>query len=786
MEKISTRSGWWDWPSVILLFILLQTTAARLVATNWTPNLPLIELFTFLGTIVGLSLGFSHFPRKTARWISFFYMLVLIPLQWTLVIDQEASLEEQLASVAGRLFHSLGEFFARRPVEDPLFFIACMSIVYWLISASAAFQLTRHQNFLRIVTPSAIGILIIQNYDNIGTGRLWFLAFFVFIALFLLGRLNFLQDQKHWRQQRVFLSPENSVDLTSGMAIAAGLIIILSWTVPVSLTRIDSAKQAWTRLTKPWREFTKGMENAVSALESPSGRPGEFYGTELELGLGFPLSDTVMFQVEAPDLTREQKPPRYYWRGRVYDYFARNQWYTTGTTRQEFSPRNPGPPVTANAEASPARFAFSTGESHFSLLYGPQQLVWVSRGGSYLAAPADEYKDIFSWSASPNLLPGETYQVDSILNNPNIRQLREASTDYPQWVTDKYLQLPENFSPRIRELAAEITASAETPYDKAGAITRYLRDNIEYSATIPQPPRNTNLLEWILFDYKKGYCVYYATSEILMLRSLGIPARMAVGFTQGEAFTDRQRPAIEEGFAPNIFTVRKKNAHAWPEVYFPGIGWVEFEPTGNQLPLTRPVAPQDASNENFNPALNRPQLEDGQFASRDQSELDAGVTDPEAMTNLRFFYLISILIVLTGLALYLSQRYAIPTRLPGFLRTSLERSGAQAPVWLINWERWVTLSPVERAFESINFGLRFMRDPAPIHATPVERADKLSKILPHIQNPIKVLLDEHQTSLYTSGVADVAQAQRAARQIRTQTIISRLRHIWDGTYSTNT
>jgi len=103
-----------------------------------------------------------------------------------------------------------------------------------------------------------------------------------------------------------------------------------------------------------------------------------------------------------------------------------------------------------------------------------------------------------------------------------------------------------------------------------------------------------------------------------------------------------------------------------------------------------------------------------------------------------------------------------------------------------NWERWVSISPIEQAFESINFGLRILKEPAPVHATPVERADKLSGILPHLQNPIKVLLDEHQTSLYTSRVADVTQARRAAFQIRIQVIVSIVRHFWTGTYFAKT
>ena len=98
------------------------------------------------------------------------------------------------------------------------------------------------------------------------------------------------------------------------------------------------------------------------------------------------------------------------------------------------------------------------------------------------------------------------------------------------------------------------------------------------------------------------------------------------------------------------------------------------------------------------------------------------------------------------------------------------------------WERWSILSPIERAFESINFGLRQVNQPAPIHATPAERANNLAKILPQLEIEIKVLLDEHQTSLYTSRVADEKQARRAALQVRTQVSIALIRYFWTGHY----
>lgn len=763
------QSRWWDWAAIGLLFILLQTVASRLVATTWTPFLYLIQTFTYMGFVIGTVLGYSTFQRRTVRWLTFFYMIILLPLQWTLVIDQNASLEEQFASVGGRLFFSTSDFLARLPVEDPLFFVALMSIAFWVISSWAGFTLVRNQNYLGAILPAAVGLIIIQNYDRVMAGRLWFLAFFAFIALLLLGRMQFLQNKQSWRERRIFLSPDTGIDLTSSMAIAAGLIILVAWTVPDSLSSMNAAVKTWNRVTKPWHEFTENMKNAVSALESPSGnKNGEFFGSNLALGRGFPLSDLVMFEVEAPDLPFEEKPPRYYWRGRVYDLFQNGKWYTSGTVREEYSPAVTNPFQVDMREKMPARFVINTGQTNFSLLFSPAQPIWISRPGVTFAAPAEVGKDIFAWYAYPALRGGETYQLDAILSNPNRQQLQEAGTAYPEWVEQKYLQLPKDFSPRIQELAKEITAGAQTPYEKATLITRYLRENIVYSQTIPEPPRNKDSLEWVLFDFKQGYCVYYASADILMLRSVGVPARMAVGFAQGE----------REG---NTYVVRRLNSHAWPEVYFPGIGWVEFEPTAGQAPLDRPLPPQDALGAS---GLNLPNNllpeEDGQFVNRDRTEEGVDAAAQWSPADLLPMYLLSLLMIVTGLTIFLTLRYSLPERVPGFLRSAMERTGIDVPAWIIRWERWVKLSPIERAFESVNFALRNLDQAVPVHTTPVERATKLMRILPMKADEIKVLLDEHQTSLYTSRVADVTLARRAALSLRQQVFVERMRYLFTG------
>jgi hypothetical protein len=207
---------------------------------------------------------------------------------------------------------------------------------------------------------------------------------------------------------------------------------------------------------------------------------------------------------------------------------------------------------------------------------------------------------------------------------------------------------------------------------------------------------------------------------------------------------------------------------------------VEFEPTAGQAPLDRPLPPQDAATTNpfANPLQTEPNRD---FAGRTQDE--EGLTPPAEPVPSPFriyYYLLPFLVVCTALIIFLSRRYALQARVPVFLRATFERSGLDVPVWVIHWENWMKLSPVEKAFESINFALRQLGGSVPVHVTPIERAAQLTRLLPGQAAEIKVLLDEHQTSLYTSRVADVTQARRAALDIRKQVILERFRRLFFG------
>jgi hypothetical protein len=171
------------------------------------------------------------------------------------------------------------------------------------------------------------------------------------------------------------------------------------------------------------------------------------------------------------------------------------------------------------------------------------------------------------------------YTVQSLVPIIGEVGLRAAGTDYPSWVTSRYLALPDEIPSRVKDLSLQLTASQPTPYDRARAIENYLRD-YPYTLDVSRPALSQDLVDYFLFDLRKGYCDYYASAMVVLARMAGIPARLAVGYASGTY-----------NLNSNLFQVTQADAHSWPEVYFPNIGWVPFEPTAARPAFNRPVIP---------------------------------------------------------------------------------------------------------------------------------------------------------------------------------------------------
>lgn len=199
------------------------------------------------------------------------------------------------------------------------------------------------------------------------------------------------------------------------------------------------------------------------------------------------------------------------------------------------------------------------------------QVVWISQPVTVFMRESPEgTTDLSSVKIS-----AQVYQVETARPSASLTELRLSGNAYPEWVSARYLQLPEGLPQRVTDLAAAVTADQTDPYSQAKAIQNYLRQ-FPYTLDIPAPPADQDVADYFLFDLQQGYCDYYATTMVVLARSAGLPARVVSGYLGGEF--DQTSGAYQ---------VAEDNAHSWVEVYFNEIGWIEFEPTPAYPLITR-------------------------------------------------------------------------------------------------------------------------------------------------------------------------------------------------------
>ncbi len=276
------------------------------------------------------------------------------------------------------------------------------------------------------------------------------------------------------------------------------------------------------------------------------------------------LSDEVVMKV------RSQEPVPY--RGVVFDEYNGKGWeISTGDDEQEELQAD-GPRYELNAARSTESLQ---GQSRqvaqiFYIEKDQPNVIFGAFKPETLFFPTSSIKiDQFSSLRSPNeISEGNTYSVISQVPNTSPDQLRGAGENYPREVEEQYLGLPASGQEQTRALAKELTRDATNSYDAVLALTQHLQSSYPYDLSIPPQQKNMDAVEYFLFEEQRGYCEQFSSSLAVMARSLGIPARIATGYTSGEynPFT-------------GLYEVKASDAHAWVEVYFPGYGWSTFDPT---------------------------------------------------------------------------------------------------------------------------------------------------------------------------------------------------------------
>jgi transglutaminase-like putative cysteine protease len=278
-----------------------------------------------------------------------------------------------------------------------------------------------------------------------------------------------------------------------------------------------------------------------------------------------------------------------YWRVGSFDRYTGNGWVRTGGS-QPYEGRLPGPPGRSRQVEQTVELEGRMG--NMPSLWKPVEI-----------EESDTAADVVDGGSIRPVRPftkGESYTVTSRVPVAPPRELRAAGTDYPDVIETRYTALPENTPERVATRTDRITANAQNPYDTARVVEQWLQNNRAYSLDVDRP--RGDIADKFLFEMQAGYCTYFATTMVTMLRTQGIPARFVVGYTPGE------RVGRDE------WVVRGLDAHAWVEVYFPDHGWIRFDPT--------PAGPRSAAEQQ--------RLSDARASN--ESNVDTTRTGPEEWT----------------------------------------------------------------------------------------------------------------------------------------------------------
>ena len=271
-------------------------------------------------------------------------------------------------------------------------------------------------------------------------------------------------------------------------------------------------------------------------------------GSQLDVQGNISLSPEVRFTVES------DRPQ--YWRVDAYDRYTGSGWIRTGTARGYGGGTLGGPPGETRTLTQEY-----TVVDRLNVVPAAWKPVSMSGEPAQFARVSDEG----GFGTGRTLGQSANYTVESQVPLTDPETLRSAGTDYPERIQSRYTNVPSSTPDRVGERTARITANADNPYDTARVVEQWLENNREYSLDIERP--EGDIADQFLFEMEAGYCTYFATTMVTMLRSQDIPARFVVGYTTG------QRVARDE------WVVRGLDAHAWVEVYFPDVGWVRFDPT---------------------------------------------------------------------------------------------------------------------------------------------------------------------------------------------------------------
>lgn len=523
--------------------------------------------------IVGIVVaGMIAISQTMVHWIPGFARL------WQAAVDRTWF---QLAGEIADVFVGLGQRLvwwwqgveAGGAAQDNLVFVMLVAVVLWIGGALTAWLVLRYRSGLLMGLPTLFLLSLILYYSS--QERL-FLVLAVGLTIFLHMWLDESSLFARWQTNGVDFSPLLLYDrLFASIGVSLLILVVATFMPNLSIRTLSwRAYQALTPIYDRTESFGKRLFPDLE--RSFAGRRGTVVGglpNDFLLGSGPELRDVEVMRVRTN--VGGDEPQGYYMRGATLSTYDGRGWSNPSNLIRRKVRANQDWGLQTLSDRSlllqSVRLTFRS-----DILYGAGEP--LEPGIEYVAELRGEDDLVALWA------PGQNYSLVSAI--PAVDE--ETLAALPGWDEERnlpssmavHLALPDTITERTRDLAAEITAGLTSPYAKAQAIETFLR-GYEYDLDVPAPPPDVDVADFFLFDLKRGYCDYYSTAFIVLARLNGLPTRFATGYAIGNWDMDTREWIVTEA-----------EAHSWPEVYFPEVGWVPFEPTAGRPSLVRRAAPK--------------------------------------------------------------------------------------------------------------------------------------------------------------------------------------------------
>jgi transglutaminase-like putative cysteine protease len=575
--------------TTVLLAILTGWLLARSRLPGWKVGMSVlgIGLLWLILSVGGISVPLL---KLLSAWQAYARLILLHkPLQSGPLLVAWSALAQDLGALSSRILLWVGNAGSRTLIVDPMVTSLIWGLGLWLVAAWAAWWVRRREALGLALLPATAMLVFNIYYTNSIFGILWLvLAGGGWIALQAAG--NYVKARRRWQAQHIGQTEIEPL-LAGVVALIAGSLMLTGGLLPsVSIQKIsDTLQHIFQSHSDKTLAESLGLQQTPLAVPEARTSSGIGISDVHAVGPGPKLTQQVMLYVSVdgyvPPPPAEvlihtslpQPDVRYYWRSQTYDSYNGHVW-VANTARTQSFPANSA--YHSNLAAQPQNYQTVT--AHIQRLQPVDEALFVTGDLQNADQPS-----IAAWRSAGDLVDARTtsdfYTAISRVQNISVVQLRHAGKNYPASV-QPYLGLPDELPGRVRDLSVRLTIAQPTPYDQVMAVQNYLRQ-FPYSLQVPGSPTDRDVADYFLFDLQKGYCDYFATTMAVMVRAVGIPARLVTGFSSGSY-----------DYAEHRFVVVQANSHSWVEVYFPGIGWVEFEPTTNQLPFVRPGEKTNANN----------------------------------------------------------------------------------------------------------------------------------------------------------------------------------------------